>query len=321
MPELYPASFPSVIPSPLPPVSRRLGSHGYWLIHVNGKQVLEHRHIMAQVLGRDLLRAEQVHHKDGDRSNNSPSNLELAVSDALHKRYHSAPREEGKKTCTFCGVMKPLTAFHCNNRAADRRTSRCITCLLTVRNAAKTKCLLPLPAYSKNIGRHGFVCAFCKRPFESDVPNRRYCSHSCRGKASFGPNSSRYKGGCIHEGYHQIKINGVQYKVHRLIMESYLGRPLLPTECVHHKDGNRLNNMIENLEVLPLNVHTRKHHGGFRSETHKECAHCKQVLPRSDFNLFTPHFAKQRPGHDRNDAICKACDHKRLAKNWANRKR
>ena len=47
------------------------------------------------------------------------------------------------------------------------------------------------------------------------------------------------------------KATGRPIRLHRLVAQERLGRPLLPEEVVHHRDGNSMNNAVENLLVLP----------------------------------------------------------------------
>lgn len=68
----------------------------------------------------------------------------------------------------------------------------------------------------------------------------------------------------IHKGYRCIKTregNGSSNFVleHRHIMEKYIGRPLNPDEHIHHKNFDKLDNRIENLEIVTRRIHQTAH--------------------------------------------------------------
>jgi hypothetical protein len=52
---------------------------GYLRQKINGKRKLFHRAIMESIIGRELSRDEIVHHRDGNKNNNSPCNLMITT--------------------------------------------------------------------------------------------------------------------------------------------------------------------------------------------------------------------------------------------------
>ena len=76
-----------------------------------------------------------------------------------------------------------------------------------------------------------------------------------------GENSFAFKRGWVVNlsGYKCIKIGDKYLYEHRIIMEEVLGRKLKKYEVVHHKDENKLNNSIENLQLMTKKEHDRLH--------------------------------------------------------------
>ena len=65
------------------------------------------------------------------------------------------------------------------------------------------------------------------------------------------------------DGYYRFPISGML--VHRWVAEKHvIGRKLQPGEVVHHKNGNKLDNRPENLEVMSWDKH-ESHHKRYRT--------------------------------------------------------
>ena len=76
-----------------------------------------------------------------------------------------------------------------------------------------------------------------------------------------GNRNGRFKGGYTNNwGYHLIQDNGKQRPYHCVKAEQILERHLKQEECIHHIDGNTLNNKNGNLIICTRSYHNFLHH-------------------------------------------------------------
>jgi HNH endonuclease len=105
------------------------------------------------------------------------------------------------------------------------------------------------------------VCAVCTQTFSIGTsPNQKTCSEVCARKqrsrrrygtenGKIGRPARRLGSKLLTGGYVLIKVDGGWKSEHRWVMERALGRSLRRGESVHHINGIRSDNRLENLQV------------------------------------------------------------------------
>ena len=164
-----------------------------------------------------------------------------------------------------------------------------------------------------------FICNGCKKIFSPSCQVRSYL----RKKKRIVIYCSRY---CYHKnrkpkpickpyfvkssGYFMIRVNGKKIPYHRYLMQNKIGRKLNKKEVVHHINGIKNDNRLENLIVMSMSDHISLHETEERVKL--KCKLCNKTIFRTKylFNRRNNHFCdrrctaiyiKKHPHHKRNN--------------------
>lgn len=139
-----------------------------------------------------------------------------------------------------------FTRLHCGTKTENKYRSQ-------ARRYCSRKCACAAQAAAAKIKR---TCVQCGAGFDitqSKLLRQKglYCGIRCLGDSRKGEGNPQYKNGksITKKGYVTLKVEGKSVFEHRVVMEKHLGRILYKDENVHHINGVRDDNRIENLEL------------------------------------------------------------------------
>lgn len=158
-------------------------------------------------------------------------------------------------------------------------------------------------AYRKEFGSWGNAIRECgfdvKKPYPSDKCIQAV-SRAKKGKT--GNLSPAWKGGKYIDKFGYVHIwnsDKRRYeREHRIIMAKHLGRSLFNSEDVHHINGCKSDNRVENLALISKSEHTKLHeemgHHNHSSKKKNNCVfHGCTNKTSSKYSLCTKHYRLQ----------------------------
>lgn len=207
--------------------------------------------------------------------------------------------------CFTCG--KEFKTTPDRSRRTDRQTCSRICC-------DKMKGM-------RRIEENQKPCVFCGKMFFAKHKTKKYCGLECRKGFDKANRKKVYDDCSVTTDNRYLRLCSGKYKnerLHRHIAKKYFGDEAVKGMVVHHIDGNRLNNEIENLQLMTNKEHVSLHSkqqaekrkekrrqeilsAGGDPEAEKKCSKCKKIMP---FNFFT------KTSRDSLSYSCKECQKK-----------
>ena len=163
------------------------------------------------------------------------------------------------KMCSTCRAFLPCVAFSRNRAKPDGFQGQCRDCFNRGRG--------------RRIGFVEIACKACGRAFTTYDRRRKSCSRSCNNPALLvgaksGPANPAWRGGQTRskKGYWYVLLpdhprampNGYVKRAD-LALEAVIGRHLRKGELAHHRNRDKEDDSVGNLELCTVSSHARIH--------------------------------------------------------------
>lgn len=200
-----------------------------------------------------------VDHVDGNKHNNHKNNLEWVTRSENIKRSHANKNRKDRgisvlqynKNDVFLGRYKSA-------RQAKRETGCNNTDILRVCRGQRKTCGGFKWKFEKEIVKKEYV-------EKSDEKWKRVPDHPKYWISNYGgaysDKTNKYLDGNPLKGYFQVHFDGKGYLIHNIMMKTFVDCPKnIKKPVVNHKDGNKTNNVLNNLEWVSSSYNTQHAH-------------------------------------------------------------
>lgn len=208
-----------------------------------------------------------------------------------NKNKNKSPRKYIDSICQQCGNVFSHRSDHDNKYCSSKcfgesikvnKDTICKCCGITFEYRRKgqkycsDKCQKSAPrvGVTKSVITQCFTCNkdIVLKPHQ--IRDHNFCSKQCQNVwkgTKTGESSSQWRGGIYmtNQGYRFLRQPDGTYKAeHRIVMEEKIGRELLSDEVVHHIDEDKLNNDINNLQLMTRSEHIEEHRNALYMSVH-----------------------------------------------------